>query len=211
VLGRSAPPLPNLRPFRAVLLHHDRGHDPQALWQAVMSTNPSRFIGDDRRPVERVSWHDAQAFLRRIAALRPGLDLSLPSEAEWEYACRAGTITPFSFGTEITPDQVNYNYVTRNTDRKKSPSKRTAPVGSLPANPWGLHEMHGNVSEWCADGRRSYDATPQIDPRGPESVEHTHRAMRGGSWGSGARSVRSTYRREAPRKLCQNVGAFACA
>ncbi|WP_281383680.1 formylglycine-generating enzyme family protein [Candidatus Competibacter phosphatis] len=80
----------------------------QALWEAVTGENPSQFKGVDH-PVERVSWNDCQAFLRRVNDLLPGLDLGLPSEAQWEYACRAGTTTPFSFGATITPEQVNYD------------------------------------------------------------------------------------------------------
>ncbi|MGB8843545.1 MAG: formylglycine-generating enzyme family protein, partial [Aliidongia sp.] len=166
----------------------------QALWQAVMGTNPSQFTGDDRHPVEPVSWDDVQEFLQRIAALRPGLALSLPSEAEWEYACRAGTTTPFSFGTGITPAQVNYNGNSPYPGGKQGRCREeTVPVGSLPANPWGLYEMHGNVWEWCADGRRNYDTAPQTDPRGPEG-ETSVRALRGGCWSGRAGGARSACR-----------------
>ncbi len=121
----------------------------QALWEAVMDENPSQFKGADR-PVETVSWHGCQTFLKRLNERRPGLDLALPSEAQWEYACRAGATTPFSFGTNITPEQVNYdgNYPYAN-GKKGLSRQRTVPVASLPPNPWGLYEMHGNVWEWC--------------------------------------------------------------
>jgi formylglycine-generating enzyme required for sulfatase activity len=123
----------------------------QSLWRAVTGTSPSRFQGDTR-PIERVSWHDVQEFLSVVNAMLPGLDLSLPSEAQWEYACRAGTTAPFSFGDSITPEQVNYDGNYPYADAEKGLYRgETVPVGSLPANPWGLYEMHGNVFEWAQD------------------------------------------------------------
>jgi formylglycine-generating enzyme required for sulfatase activity len=137
----------------------------QALWQAVMGDNPSHFKGNARNPVENVSWDDCGKFLTRINDRVRGLDLRLPSEAEWEYACRAGTTTPFSFGDMITPDQVNYNGNDPYLDLGGSKGlyrKETVPVGSLPANPWGLYEMHGNVWEWCADlWHKNYQGAPR--------------------------------------------------
>jgi len=170
----------------------------QALWQAVMGTNPSRFTGDEARPVERVSWEDVQGFLRRLEDLVPGCRADLPTEAEWEYACRAGTETPFSFGNQITPEQVNYNGNLPYADGAKGLYREeTVPVRSLPPNPWGLYEMHGNVDEWCADGQRRYDSEDQVDPRGPDlpsDQDGAHRAVRGGSWSFGARGARSAVR-----------------
>ena len=153
----------------------------QALWQAVMGNNPSRFTGDDALPVEKVSWDDVQRFLARVQAeLPPGVQPLLPTEAQWEYACRYGTTNPFSFGEQIDPTQVNYDgnhpYA---GGRKGEYRKRTVPVKSLPPNAWGLHEMHGNVWEWCADGLREYTRRAVTDPRGPEGGR---RAVRGGSW-----------------------------
>ena len=123
----------------------------QALWQAVMGENPSWFEEADR-PVENVGWNDCQEFLKRLNERLPGLDLNLPSEAQWEYACRAGTTTPFSFGANITPEQVNYdgNYPYAGGE-KGWYRQETVPVASLPPNPWGLYEMHGNVWEWTQD------------------------------------------------------------
>ena len=153
----------------------------QALWQAVMGSNPSRFKDDPQCPVERVSWNDVQKFLRALEGLLPGIEACLPSEAQWEYACRAGTTTPFSFGAQITPAQVNYNGNHPYAGGKKGEYReRTVPVKSLPANDWGLYEMHGNVWEWCADDLRAYDEAPQQDPEGPAGS--AHRAVRGGSW-----------------------------
>ncbi|MBI1209561.1 MAG: SUMF1/EgtB/PvdO family nonheme iron enzyme [Azospirillum sp.] len=165
----------------------------QALWQAVTGTELSRFKGPDR-PVERVSWHDVQGFLARLEALMPGCGAALPSEAEWEYACRAGTETPFSFGATITTDQANFN---GNFPYAGGPKGRyrgeTVAVKSLPANPWGLYQMHGNVFEWCADGLRNYGEEAETDPQGPLEAK-SPRACRGGSWVTRAGRVRSAAR-----------------
>ena len=167
----------------------------QALWRAVMGETPSRFKGDTL-PVETVSWNDALTFLSRLKDKVSGLDPRLPTEAQWEYACRAGTGTPFSFGAQITPDQVNYDgnypYAGGNRGVRRG---MTVPVKSLPPNAWGLYEMHGNVWEWCADGLRRYTAEPQVDPVGElGGGDAALRAVRGGSWYGHAWWVRSAYR-----------------
>jgi formylglycine-generating enzyme required for sulfatase activity len=177
----------------------------QALWQAVMGDNPSHFIsgkgGGGQHPVENVSWDDLQRFLRGLEKLLPGTLASLPSEAEWEYACRAGTRTPFSFGDNISPEEVNYSgEYPYNKGRKGLNRGATVPVRTLPANPWGLYEMHGNVWEWCADGRRDYAAGDETDPRGPENPE-APRVLRGGSWHDDAGGLRSAYRFRRLRDL----------
>ncbi|MCQ1547378.1 MAG: formylglycine-generating enzyme family protein [Candidatus Accumulibacter phosphatis] len=162
----------------------------QALWRAVMGgKNPSRFQEDERNPVENVSWDEVSGFLRRLASLVPGIVAELPTEAEWEYACRAGSETPFHFGATITPERANYPYIggSKGKDRKT-----TVPVKSFPPNDWGLYEMHGTVWEWCADGMRTYDGAEQENPRGPEGL--AARALRGGSWFSHARYARSAFR-----------------
>ena len=168
----------------------------QAMWQAVMGDNASNFK-DDRRPrnpVEQVSWKDVvQEFVPRLNRLVPGLEAGLPSEAQWEYACRAGTQTAFSFGETTTPEQVNYNgnYPYKG-GRKGLNRQHTVPVGSLPANEWGLYEMHGNVWEWCSDWYGDYDGGSAVDPEGPE--EGGVRVLRGGSWFIGAGRCRSAFR-----------------
>jgi formylglycine-generating enzyme required for sulfatase activity len=171
----------------------------QGLWQAVTGKNPSHFKGDAQLPVQSVNWHDVQGFLRALDALLPGCRADLPSEAEWEYACRAGTVTPFSFGAGISPEQVNYN---GNYHYADGPTgfyrERTVRVGSLPANGWGLYEMHGNVWEWCADGLRDYDGEAQEDPRGSAPAEQSARALRGGSWIARAGWARSAIRYASP-------------
>ncbi|MCB1932014.1 MAG: formylglycine-generating enzyme family protein [Candidatus Accumulibacter sp.] len=165
----------------------------QALWQAVSGANPSEFQGDVRNPVESVSWNDVRAFLSELNRRVPGLQARLPSEAEWEYACRAGTTTPFAFGDNITPEQVDYNGNYPYAGGEKGLYRqKTVPVGSLPANPWGLYEMHGNVWEWCADWYGDYPTAPQLDPTGPQTGGF--RVLRGGSWDDHGGSARCAAR-----------------
>ncbi len=170
----------------------------QALWKAVMGSNPSRFQKDedgksDERPVEKVSWNDCQEFIEKLNNQVPALDLRLPTEAEWEYACRAGTTTPFSFGENITTDQVNFdgNYP-YNNGQKGEYRKKTVPVKALRQNPWGLYQMHGNVLEWCADWIGPYESGFSENPKGPDQGEY--RVLRGGSWDDNGRLVRSAPR-----------------
>jgi len=164
----------------------------QALWQAVMGENPSAFKGPER-PVEQVSWEDVQEFTRRLGALVPGLDPRLPTEAEWENACRAGTETPFSFGPTIGTDQVNYDGNRSYAGGEQGVSrKETVDVKALPANDWGLYQMHGNVWEWCQDWYGAYLGDPSIDPAGAEAGDG--RVCRGGSWGDHAVDCRSGQR-----------------
>jgi formylglycine-generating enzyme required for sulfatase activity len=170
----------------------------QGLWRAVMGANPSHFKQGPEapsRPVDTVSWDDVQGFLARMDARLPGARAELPSEAEWEYACRAGTETPFSFGADITPEQVNYNGNYPYAGGKKGLYRETTvPVKSLPANPWGLYEMHGNVWEWCADDLRDYRARSETDPRGGEGEGVPRRVLRGGSWNFSAGWARAAFR-----------------
>lgn len=124
----------------------------QELWQAVMGENPADFKESQQNPVESVSWLAIQGFLHKLNELVPGLNAYLPSEAQWEYACRAGTTTAFAFGENITTEQVNYdgNYPYAG-GKKGEYRKKTVEVKALPANAWGLYQMHGNVWEWCFD------------------------------------------------------------
>ncbi|EXI73777.1 MAG TPA: formylglycine-generating enzyme family protein [Candidatus Accumulibacter phosphatis] len=165
----------------------------QAFWQAVTGSNPSHFQDDPRNPVDQVSWDDVQTFIAEMGRRLPGLPVRLPTEAEWEYACRAGTTTPFSLGNNLTPDLVNYdgNYPYAGGE-KGFYRQKTVPVASLPANPWGLYEMHGNVWEWCADWDGDYPTEPQVNPQGPQTGDF--RVLRGGSWGGSGRYVRSAAR-----------------
>ena len=164
----------------------------QELWETVMGNNPSSFKGE-KLPVENVSWNDCNKFLEKINSLMPGLELYLPTEAQWEYACRSGTQTPFSFGDNINTAQVNYdgNYPYQGGIEGKYREK-TVEVKSLPCNDWGLYEMHGNVYEWCNDWYGDYDLDASIDPVGPNTG--TARVLRGGSWYYDAGNVRSAFR-----------------
>lgn len=152
----------------------------QALWQAVMGDNPAHFKSDYRNPVEMVSWEDCKRFFKKLNNLVPGLNAGFPTEPQWEYACRAGRKTAFSFGDKFNRKLANVN------------SRQTVPVASLPPNPWGLYEMHGNVWEWCLDLFCPYSAEPSTDPEGP-SKGHV-RVLRGGSWFNVALGARSACR-----------------
>jgi uncharacterized protein (TIGR02996 family) len=170
----------------------------QAQWQKVMGNNPSHFRGDDL-PVEQVSWEECQDFCRNLTE-RDGKPYRLPTEAQWEYSCRAGTTTPFHFGVTISTDQVNYN-----GDFIYGPGEvgeyrqKTTPVGSFPPNAWGLYDMHGNVFQWCADWHGVYQPGDVTDPTGPPNGEC--RVLHGGSWGGFPGFSRSAgrYRNEPGR------------
>ena len=151
----------------------------QEFWEAIVEQNPSHFQGASL-PVEEVSFNDIESALERLNRLVPNLSASLPSEAQWEYACRAGTMTPYSFGQTITTDQANLENTT------------TVPVKAKPANAWGLYQMHGNVWEWCHDWFGEYSSAEQFDPLGP--AKGSDRVVRGGSWFFLARGGRAAYR-----------------
>ena len=164
----------------------------QQLWEAVMQENPSRFV-DKEKPVEQIN-HDAVCkFLERCSESVDQLNLRLPTEAEWEYACRAGTTTPFNTGAQVTTDQANYdgNYP-YSGGVKGAYRKETITCKSLPANHWGLYEMHGNVWEWCSDWFGDYNIEDTVDPQGPSNG--SARVIRGGSWHGQARHCRSAER-----------------
>ena len=162
----------------------------QAQWESVMGENPSSFKGADR-PVEWVSWDDCQAFIRKVNS-GGQVTVALPTEAQWEYACRAGTATPFSFGQSLNGDKANCdcNYPYGTTVRG-SHRKETASVGSYLPNAWGLYDMHGNVLEWCMDRYGKYD-DDALDPVGSDSG--IYRVARGGCWDSPALLCRSSNR-----------------
>ena len=175
----------------------------QALWVAVMGgENQSHFSEDLQCPVERVSWDDAVGFLARLSGeWCEGDQAHLPTEAEWEYACRAGSPEAFHFGASVTTELVNFSGKFDFKDEEPTlgePRNRTVPVKTFPPNRWGLYEMHGNVYEWCDDsGQRRYAAagTPVVDPRDAGKQDETApRALRGGSWISDARRCRSAFR-----------------
>ena len=141
----------------------------QEQWEAVMGTNPSYFK-DPKRPVENVSWHDAQGFCRKLSE-REGGEYRLPTEAEWEYGCRAGTTTAYYWGDEFDGD---YAWCEDNS------GGTSHPVGSRKPNVWGLHDMAGNVYEWCADTFSRYASGAVSDPK--DESDSPFRVDRGGSW-----------------------------
>jgi formylglycine-generating enzyme required for sulfatase activity len=160
----------------------------QGQWQAVMRGNPSYHRGDPERPVEQVSWYEAQVFCRRLS-LKTGMTFRLPTEAEWEYGCRAGATTDYCFGDDPT-DLKRFAWYCEDL---RQPIE-TQPVGRKAANAWGLYDMHGNVCEWCEDWYGPpYEAIARTDPRGPQ-VPGRYRVLRGGCIGSQARDCRATSR-----------------
>jgi len=181
----------------------------QEQWLKVMGgKNPSdfpkeRWGGKDGKdklsdkeqallPVDSVSWNDCQEFLQQLRE-KDAQPYRLPTEAEWEYACRAGTATPFHFGETISTDQANYDGDRVYGDGKKGIRRnKTAPGGSFPANAFGLHDMHGNLYQWCQDWYGDYPPGDVTDPQGPAKGQA--RVLRGGSWKSNPVSCRSAER-----------------
>jgi formylglycine-generating enzyme required for sulfatase activity len=169
----------------------------QKQWQAVMGNNPSKFKGDNL-PVENVSWHEARDFCAKVSKTTGKL-MRLPTEAEWEYACRAGTNTSFAFGETISPELVNYNGVPKGEYREK-----TVDVNAFYPNGWGLYQMHGNVMEWCLDEwHDNYSAKPSDLKRTGDRAwgdinvnesDNRSRLLRGGSWNYDADFCRSACR-----------------
>jgi formylglycine-generating enzyme required for sulfatase activity len=155
----------------------------QEQYQQVMGNNPSHFKGRDL-PVEQVSWDEAQEFCKK-ASEKTGLTIRLPTDAEWECACRAGTRTTYYTGdTEADLDRAAWY--------DKNSGNATHPVGQKTANAWGVHDMHGNVWEWCGDWFETYKAEAAVDPQGPP--QSARRVLRGGSWGDAPRGCRSAFR-----------------
>ncbi|MDR1311554.1 MAG: formylglycine-generating enzyme family protein [Burkholderiaceae bacterium] len=158
----------------------------QAQWEAVTGKNPSKFKGRSN-PVGNVSWNDVQEFIERLNRKEGTKKYCLPTEAEWEYAARAGTTTQYSFGN----DKGNLG---QHAWYKDNSGHKTHPVGQKQPNPWGLYDMHGNVWEWVQDWYDEiyYAKSSASDPRGPS--EGSNRVLRGSSWDYDARSLRSAFR-----------------
>ena len=192
---------------------------PGEQWGREMKLDPSRFqskegqendevhllqgeSNTDQRPVEQVSWEEAMEFCHRLSK-RTGRTYALPSEAQWEYACRAGTTTPFHFGDTISPELANYRGDIAYADGAQGVYReQTTPVGMFPANAWGLHDMHGNVWEWCLDEwHDSYEGAPTDGRAWLDAAEREKskesvkiKLLRGGSWYYFPRYCRSAYR-----------------
>ncbi|GHT95116.1 hypothetical protein FACS1894116_10130 [Betaproteobacteria bacterium] len=190
-------------PLHRVAISHDfylgKYQVTQDEWVAVMGSNPSKFKGN-RNPVENVSWDDIQVFIRRLNEKEGTDKYRLPTEAEWEYAARAGTKSAYSFGND-DGQLGQYAWYDDNS------GSQTHPVGQKKPNPWGLYDMHGNVWEWVEDWYDSgyYAHSPTIDPAGPLSGQL--RVLRGGSWDYSAGGLRSAYRGySSPDRRCDYYG-----
>jgi formylglycine-generating enzyme required for sulfatase activity len=182
----------------------------QAQWKAIASRTDLKVKQDldlkpayfkdspdsDRRPVEKVNWYDAIEFCARLSKLKEGREYRLPSEAEWEYACRAGTTTPFYFGETITGELANYRASNTYADEPKGEYReQTTPVGQFPPNAFGLYDMHGNVWEWCADTwHDNYDGAPTDGSAWIENGDDNRSPLRGGSWFLNPDLCRSAFR-----------------
>ncbi len=173
-------------------------------------TYPAEFKGKEM-PIGNVSCNDMQKFCQQMGAMEgDGRKYTLPTEAQWEYACRAGTTTPFAFGKTISTDQGNYHgdYTYGDGKKGKNPEK-PLPVGSLAPNPWGLYDMHGNVSEACSSRYGKYSSAAETDPVGP--TEGNSRVLRGGSWRSYPGACRSAFRLNTDQNArSYNVGFRLC-
>jgi formylglycine-generating enzyme required for sulfatase activity len=202
-MGSDAPGhLLNERSFEA---RHSRGfwmqqtELTQEQYEQLMGVNPSHFRGT-QNPVDSVTWTEATEFCRRLSALPPekkhGNLFRLPTEAEWEYACRAGSTTAFCFGDDES-GLGEYGWYHKNS------AQTTHPVGGKQANAWGLHDMHGNVMEWCRDFYADYPAESATDPQGPDTGDK--RVLRGGSWFQVPLWARSSHR-EAYTPATRYVG-----
>lgn len=178
----------------------------QAQWAALMGRNPSHFKGTDL-PVEGVSWEDVQQFIDKLNRKQgPKFTVRLPSEAEWEYAARAGTATAFAFGKCLSTTQANFiGSAPLKGCKKEGYLKKTVPTGSLAPNRWGFFDMHGNVHEWCQDWLGPYPPKAATDPAGP--AKGRYKVIRGGSWRKGAADCRSAARyRYGPKRRSSSVG-----
>jgi formylglycine-generating enzyme required for sulfatase activity len=179
----------------------------QGQWRQVMGDNPANFSDcGDQCPVETVSWNQVQVFIQALNARDENGPYRLPTEAEWEYACRSETVTAFSFGGCLSPDLANYDGTRVMAGCPPGDyQRRPVPVGSYPANAWGLHDMHGNVWEWCHDWYARGSGRPAVDPSGPASGKY--RVIRGGGWDFFDHDCRSANRdRSAPTLGLPHIG-----
>ncbi len=198
--------------WRAIASRTDLKVDPSAPLRVNLDLNPAYFKDrpdSDRRPVEQVNWYDAIEFCARLSKLT-GREYRLPSEAEWEYACRAGTTTPFYFGETITGELANYRASeTYAGEAKGEYREETTPVGQFPPNAFGLYDMHGNVWEWCADTWHvNYDGAPTDGSAWIKNGDDNRSPLRGGSWYYFPNKCRSAYRFNYYRRGIGNNNGF---
>jgi len=173
----------------------------QAEWRAVEGANPSKRVGLKRAPVENVSWYDCADFVDKLNADEYSLELrnflgsewryAMPTEAQWEYACRAGTTTPYYFGTVASGKEGAFGRGSSN-ENESGRASTAVEVGSFPPNPWGFYDMCGNVCEWTRDYYADYDQEKKVDPIG--AIISPERVARGGSWRSLPENCRSASR-----------------
>ena len=181
----------------------------QKQWVTLMTRNLSTFratgtlLDATRLPVENVNWLLCQSFFQTLNQKLPGYNFRLPTEAEWEYACRAGTTSPRYFADENELDA--HAWYGGNSDN------RTHPVGLKKPNPWGLHDMYGNVWEWCQDAFGPYPTEAVTDPKGPSGATSGLRVLRGGAWNNIAKHVNSTFRHDAGSNVGMRYYGFRCA
>ncbi len=168
--------------WKALTLNAPKANGNLALIERDLKSNPSRFK-DDHRPVEQVGWYDAVEFCQRLSK-KTGNEYRLPSEAEWEYAIRAGTTTPFYFGSTMTTDLANYKgNETYENELIGEYRKQTTPVGLFPPNAFGLYDLHGQVWEWCADNwHDNYQGAPIDGSAWLKENQKAYRIIRGGAW-----------------------------
>jgi formylglycine-generating enzyme required for sulfatase activity len=178
----------------------------QAEWAIVMRGNPSHFSGCSRCPVENVDFFEVDEFITNLNAQSTFMRYRLPTEAEWEYACRAGRTTPFSTGIQLGSADANVDSSVPYADGPPGQSfNRTLPVGRFAPNAWGLHDMHGNVWEWTNDWYGPYDTSSLIDPHG--ALPGGRRVIRGGSWHFNVESARCALRyTHAPQDKGYSLG-----
>jgi formylglycine-generating enzyme len=180
----------------------------QEQWKETMGNEPSNFKGEKNLPVEQVTWDDCQEFIKKLRE-KDKKPYRLPSEAEWEYCCRAGTTTPFYFGETISTDQANYRgEFTYGNGKKGIYRGKTTPVGSFPANAWGLHDMCGNVAQFCQDWYGDYPQNEVTDPRGPGKGQL--RVLRGGSWFFVPAACRSASRGKVMAGPGESIDIIGC-
>jgi formylglycine-generating enzyme required for sulfatase activity len=184
----------------------------QAQYRMVMGNSPSEFKGDNL-PVENVSWNEAVEFIRRLNGMQSAYTYRLPTEAEWEYACRAGTTTPFAFGSSLSSNQANFDGSRPYGGASKGVYRlKTTRVGSFQPNAWGLYDMHGNVMEWCEDvWHEDYIGAPTDGSAWLDGGDQSRHVRRGGSWDSAAGGLRSAVRFSFEPGIALNYCGFRLA